>query len=146
MDPILPSRTSWEFSKREECVSIIKRWQMYFQASDLKRKHFLDLNDNDNEPIHPTYSKGSAWLKHLSNSLCAHVTRLITNYAPIGEYQIRFFPNESFARLCSNSSIETRSHILNSCAQYIKSWNPKRESLKDMNVSLRYAARMRCDK
>ena len=56
---------------------------MYFQVSDLKGKHFLDLNNNDNKPIHPTYSEDSAWLKHfsLSNLLCAHITRLITSHA-----------------------------------------------------------------
>ena len=116
---------------------------MYFQVSDLKRKHFLDLNNNDNKPIYPTYSKGSAWLKYfnLSNSLCAHVTRLVTNYAFIGKYQIKFFPNKLFACLCSNSPIKTRSYIINSCIQYIKSWNPKRESLKNILMFLKFNPR-----
>ena len=29
-----------------------------FQASDLKGNHFLDLLDNDNKIIEPTYAKG----------------------------------------------------------------------------------------
>ena len=59
---------------------------MYFQALDYKGKNFLNLNDNDNIPIWPTYLKEGAWLKHIdhSNSLCVHITRAITNHAPIG--------------------------------------------------------------
>jgi len=30
MNPILSSRISQKFNKREECILIIKRWQMYF--------------------------------------------------------------------------------------------------------------------
>ena len=41
---------------KNTCNSI---WQMYFQASDYKKKHFLDLYDDDNQPIHSIYSKGS---------------------------------------------------------------------------------------
>ena len=69
--PILPSKTSWDYSKKEKCDSILKKWQMYFQASDLKERNFLDLNDNNNKPIQPFYFKGGLWLKHfsMSNSL-----------------------------------------------------------------------------
>ena len=76
---------------------------MYFQASDLRGRNFLDLNDNDNKPIQLSYSKGESWLKHfsVSNSLCTQVTRLITNHAPIGEYRKRFFPNEPTLCPCS---------------------------------------------
>jgi len=35
-----------EFSKKEECNSILKNWQMTFQALDYKGKNFLDLNDD----------------------------------------------------------------------------------------------------
>jgi len=48
----------------------------------------LDLLDDDNNIIEPSYIKGGPWLKvfgHL-NSLCAHVTRAIMNHAPIDEY------------------------------------------------------------
>ena len=31
---------------------------MMFQASDSKRKHFLDLVDSDNNPIKPLYTRG----------------------------------------------------------------------------------------
>ena len=78
---------------------------MYFQASEYKGRNFLDLNNDDNQPICPMYSKGGAWLKHfgLSNLMCVCITRLIMNHAPIGEYRLRFFPKEPFA--CTTSLI-----------------------------------------
>ena len=56
---------------------------MTFQVLDYKRKNFLDLNNNDNLPTKPTYSKDGAWLKHIgySNTLCACATRAIMNRA-----------------------------------------------------------------
>ena len=41
---------------------------MTFQALDYKGKNFLDLNDDDNLPTRPTYSKGGAWLKYFGHS------------------------------------------------------------------------------
>jgi len=66
---------------------------MTFQVSDLKRKHFLDLLDSDNNIIKPSYIKGWFWLKFFShsNSLCARALRAITNHTPISEYRLRFF-------------------------------------------------------
>ena len=65
---------------------------MTFQASDLKGHQFLELYDEDNNFLEPSYSKDSTWLKYFGhlNSLCARVTRAIVNYAPIGEYRLRF--------------------------------------------------------
>jgi len=113
---------------------------MYFQASGYKGRNFLELNDNDHWPIHLTYSKGGAWLKHfsLSNSMCTCITRLIMNHTPIGEYRLRFFPKESFTCMCGEYPIETRRHILFGCAWYKKSWNLKKESLKDILTFLEF--------
>ena len=36
---------------------------MTFQASEDKGHNFLDLLDDDNNPLEPTYSKGGIWLK-----------------------------------------------------------------------------------
>ena len=132
--PILPSKTAWDFSRKEECDSIVRKWQMYFQASDYKGRNFLELNDNNGNPICPSYSKGGARLKHFSlfNLLCACITRLITNHAPIGEYRQRFFPNKLVACPCGNYPLETREYILYDCEQHKQSWNPKQESLKDV--------------
>ena len=71
INTVLPSKSSWEFSRKEKCNSIIYKWQMYFQASEYKGRNFLDLNDDNNQPIHLTYSKGSAWLKHFG--LCYQI-------------------------------------------------------------------------
>jgi len=78
-----------------------------FQALDFKGDYFLNLLDNDYLSIKPTYMKGGAWLKLFghSNSLCARVTRAITNHAPIGKYYLRFFPKEKFNCLCKSYSI-----------------------------------------
>ena len=45
---------------------------MIFQASDLKGKQFLNLLDDNNNIIKPSYAKGGSWLKVFdhSNSLC----------------------------------------------------------------------------
>jgi len=55
---------------------------MYFQASEYKRRNFLNLNNDNNQPICSTYSKDGTWLKHigLSNLLCAHVSRIIYTF------------------------------------------------------------------
>jgi len=37
---------------------ILDVWKMTFQASDLKGNQFLDLLDNNNNIIEPSYTKG----------------------------------------------------------------------------------------
>jgi len=97
--PISPAKASWDFNKKEECNDIIKNWQMTFQVSDLKRKQFLDLLNDELNTIKPSYTKESPWIKHFrhSNSLYARATRAITNHAPIGEYHLKFFPKEDIS-------------------------------------------------
>ena len=109
MNPVLPSKLSWEFSRKKEYNSVICKWQMYFQASEYKGRNFLDLNNDNNQPICPAYSKGSTWMKCIGffSVLCARVTRLIMNHAPIREYRLKFFPKESFACSCGEYPIET---------------------------------------
>ena len=99
-------KTSWDFSKKEECDSYIKNWQKLFLTSNLKEKYFLDLLDNKHNTIVPSYIKGGPWIKHFghSNLLCARVTRAITNHALIDEYCLRFFPNEYFSCSCRSYS------------------------------------------
>jgi len=55
-----------------------------------------------------------------------------THFKPIGKYRLKFFPKVYIACPCSKYPIETRRHILYECSQYNKSWNLKRESLKDV--------------
>ena len=79
-----------------------------------------------------------------SNSLYAHITRLITNHAPIGKYRLKFFSKESIICLCSKYPIEMRRHILYKYSQYNKSWNLKRKSLKDVLTFLEFNSRAFC--
>jgi len=104
---------------------------MTFQASDGKRRHFLELVNNDLKDIKPSYTKGGLWLQLFghSNMLYACAMRAITNHALIGEYQLRFFPNEEFKCLCRNYPIESRRHILYNCMRFNGYWNPRRDSL-----------------
>ena len=104
---------------------------MTFQALDLKERNFLELVDNDNNTLKPIYCKGGTWLQFFrhSNMLCAKATRAITNYAPIGEYHLRFFPNEEFPCPCSLYPIKTRQHILYKCRRFNKYWNPRKDSI-----------------
>ena len=70
--------------------------------------------------------------------VCVHITRLITNHTPVGEYQLRFFFKEFFAYMYREYSIKIRRHILFNCVRYKKSWNLKRESLKDVLIFLEF--------
>ena len=115
----------------KKCDKLSNTWKMTFQALNLKEWHFLDLCDNDNNPIEPSYVKGSSWLKYFghSNSLCARAMRAITNHVLISKYRLRFFPWESFNYLCNLYPIKTRQHILHECGRYNKYWSPKRDTI-----------------
>jgi len=88
----------------------MNKWEMIFQASDLKGKQFLDLLDSDGNDLEPSYIKDGSWLKFFghSNSLCARAIRAITNHAPIDKYRLRFFPREEFSYPCRFYPIKTR--------------------------------------
>jgi len=83
---------------------------MIFQASDAKERQFLKLLYDNLHPIEHSYSKGGLWLKLFghSNSLCTRALRAIINYTPIGEYCLRFFPQEEFKCLCGQYLIKMR--------------------------------------
>ena len=129
--PIFLYKTSWNFSRKSECNDILCNWKMTFQASDGKGNHFLDLLDINFNFIKPFYTKEESWLQLFdhSNSLCVHVTRAITNHAPISEYRLRFFPREEFKCPCGLYPIESRRHILYDCKRFNSYWNLRRDSL-----------------
>ena len=129
--PSYPSKISWDYCKKIDSDNIINQWKKMFQASDGKGNNFLDLLDDDFNPIEPSYTKGGPWLQVFghSNSLCAQATRAITNHAPIGEYRLRFLPSMDFSCPCNNYPIESRRHILHECKRFNGSWNPRRDSL-----------------
>ena len=78
--------------------AIINKWQIYFQALEYKRRNFLELNNDDYQPICLIYSKSGAWLKHfgLLNLIYVYITRLIINHTSISKYKLRFFLKELF--------------------------------------------------
>ena len=129
--PSYPSKIFWDYCKKIDSNGIINLWKIMFQASDGKGNNFLDLLDDDYNPIVPSYIKGGPWLQAFghSNSLCAQATRTITNHAPIGEYWLRFLPNTDFTCPCNKYPIKTRRHILHECTRFNRYWNPRRDSL-----------------
>ena len=120
-----------DFSKKSKSVAILKVWKMMFQASNLKGNQFLDLLDDDNNIIEPSYIKRGSWLKKFGHLifLCACAIRAITNHAPIGEYRLRFFPRKEFKCPYSVYPIGSKCYILNKCSRYNGYWNPRRDSL-----------------
>ena len=81
---------------------------MSFQVLDLKGRNFLNLLDNNFNPLELSNIKDSPWLQHFghSNSLCARATRAIVNHTLIGKYRLRFFSRKDFLYLCSLYSIK----------------------------------------
>ena len=138
LTPTYPCKISWDYCKKIDSDNIINQWKMTFQALDGKDKQFLDLLDDDFNTIEPAYTKGGPWLQVFghSNSLCARAMRAITNHAPIGEYYLRFFPNEDFKCLCNHYPIELRRHILHECRRFNGYWNPRRDSLNHFTMFL----------
>jgi len=80
----------WDFSRKNECDNILKRWKMTFQVLDDKGEKFLELLDEDLNLIELLIANCGPWLKQFghSNLLCARATRAIVNHMLIGEYPI----------------------------------------------------------
>ena len=85
---LFPYKSSWDFCRKSKCDLILSQWRMLFQVADSKGEFFLDLLNDNLNPIELSNTKGSLWLQHFSysNMLCARASQAITNYAPIGEY------------------------------------------------------------
>ena len=105
--PSYLTKLSWDYCKKIDCNDSLNLWKMTFQALDGKGKNFLDLLDDNFNPIEPHYAKGGPWLQAFghSNSLCARVVRAITNHAPIDEYRLRFLSGMDISCPCSNYPI-----------------------------------------
>jgi len=58
--PIFPCKSLWEFNRKNEYDEILNNWKITFQASDNKERYFLDLLDDDLNPIELSYSKGGS--------------------------------------------------------------------------------------
>ena len=86
--PLFPSKSLWDFSKKKKYNDILNNWKIIFQALDNKGHHFLELVDNNLQPIELFTANSSSWLKYFSHSnlLCTQATRAIVNYALISKY------------------------------------------------------------
>jgi len=135
-----PCKSSWNFCRKTECDSILSQWRILFQVSDSKGRNFLDLLDDDLNSIELSSIKEGPWLQYFSHSnlLCACSIRAITNHTPIGEYQLKFFPNEEFVCSCSFYLIESRRHILYECKRFNNYWNPRRDTIVHFMLFLQF--------
>jgi len=102
---------------KSKCDNMIQNWKMTFQALDQKSWQFLELVDDEDNLIKPSYINSGSWLKFIghSNLLCARVTRAIVNHVPIGKYRLHFFPKEDFKCSYGQYPIKSRYHILHKC-------------------------------
>jgi len=80
-----PSKNSHFFSKKKECDDILCEWQTFFANSFKQGHYFLNFEDENEQVIKPTYTKGGSWLPviEFTNSLCACFTCMTTGHAPI---------------------------------------------------------------
>jgi len=113
-------KLSWDFSMKSKYNDIIWNWKIIFQASDQKGQQFLELDDDNNNSIEPSYINEESWLKFIghSNSLCTRVIRAIINHTPIGEYRLCFFLKEKFKCSYGLYPIELRCYILYKCQRF----------------------------
>jgi len=79
----------------------------------LKKKNFLEFNNNDDKPINLTYTKGE-----LLYSLNTLVISIPYNYAPTNKYRQRFFHNEPVICSCNHTLLKTCDHILYNYKHY----------------------------
>ena len=126
--------------KKREYNNIVATWKIVFQALDLKEWQFLELCNDNNNPIKPSYAKGGSWLKYFGylNLFCTRATRVIMNHALIGKYRLRFFSWENFSYPCSNYPIKSRHHILYECKRYNKYWNPRKDTISHFILFLEF--------
>ena len=137
---LFPCKSSWNFCKKSECDLILSQCRILFQVADSKGRFFLDLLDDNLNPIELSNTKGGPWLQHFSHSnmLCTRASWAITNHASIKEYQLRFFSRKEFACSCSNYLIETRRHILYEYQRFNKYWNPRRNTIAYFMLYLQF--------
>ena len=81
-------------------------------------------------------SVNCAW-QH-SNLLYTRASRAIVNYAPISEYQLRFFPKEEFKYLYRVYPIKIRWYILHECRRYSNYWNSRKDTIAHFTLFLEF--------
>ena len=76
----------------------------------------------------PSFAKTSRnWFHNMAKGDPSHLSRIahvLTNHAPTGEYQTRFFPDEPTAcPRCDENALQTRRHILTECPGYVDAFS-----------------------
>jgi len=56
--PNFPNKSSWDFCRKHNYDYITAQWRMLFQALDSKGWNFLELLDNNINPIEPSAIRG----------------------------------------------------------------------------------------
>ncbi|XP_006455406.1 hypothetical protein AGABI2DRAFT_121334 [Agaricus bisporus var. bisporus H97] len=103
----------------------------YHIKSCFKGNSWYDITDKEGNEVLPSHLQGGPWfqtyqgVKAASNSpLFARLMRVMCNHAPIGEYRVRFFPNEPYKSCqCDLRSPETRQHLLMVCPLFVRRIN-----------------------
>ena len=49
--PLFPCKSSWDFYRKSKCNLILSQWRMLFQVADSKERFFLDLLNDNLNPI-----------------------------------------------------------------------------------------------
>lgn len=68
--PSFPWKISQDFSKKNECNSLINQWKITFQVFDDKGHLFLELVDDENNFLKPSYAKDGMWLRYSAIQTC----------------------------------------------------------------------------
>ncbi|KAF7761148.1 hypothetical protein Agabi119p4_10557 [Agaricus bisporus var. burnettii] len=103
----------------------------YHIKTCFKGNSWYDITDKGGNEILPSHLQGGPWfqtyqgVKAADNSpLFARLMRVMCNHAPIGEYRVRFFPDEPYkACQCDLKSPETRQHLLMVCSLFVRRIN-----------------------
>ena len=80
---------------------------------------------------------GSNYLDTQTHCVHALQEQSITNHAPIGEYRLRFFPNEEFKCPYGVYPIKLRRHILHECRRFNRYRNSRQDSLSHFVMFLK---------
>ncbi|KAF7783099.1 hypothetical protein Agabi119p4_2477 [Agaricus bisporus var. burnettii] len=103
----------------------------YHIQTCFKGNSWYEITDKEGNEVLPSHLQGGPWfqtyqgVKAANDSpLFARLMRVMCNHAPIGEYRVRFFPNEPYkACQCDLKSPETRQHLLMVCSLFVRRIN-----------------------
>ncbi len=99
-------------------------WQIKAQSSSYKGKQWLAVKRNKKRFTPKVGSKSkNFFIDLIDNKMTdmSRLTRCITNHAPTGEFNARFFPGKPTTCNFCVSSFQTRTHILTEC-NYVSSF------------------------